>query len=163
MENKKKIEYYVNNLLKLNKEENNIKLSIEDSFEEQETEEEKNIVQNPQIKDMSLVPLFIVIILGFNLIIYDIYSEDYIFIPFITFTLSLILLYKYVPLKAKKKFVDDFEKNLKKIKNFINNCLKNKDISKEKYAAISSEDDRVKLIKTEEKNGNFMESPLLNI
>ena len=75
----------------------------------------------------------------------------------------MLLLYKYVPLKAKKKFVDDFENNLKKLKNLWSNCKKNKHSEKEKYAAISSEDDQDKLINNEEQNGNNIESPLLHI
>ena len=162
MENKNKIEYYINRL-HLNEKEDDIKLVIENSFDTQENENENNIEQQPHMKDMSLVPLYIVLILGLNLIIFNIYSDDHIFIPFITFTVSLFLLYKYVPLKSKQKFVTDFENNLKKIKHFFNNCLKNKDLMKEKYGSISSDDDRDKLIKNEEQNGNNIESPLLNI
>ena len=108
MENKKKLEYYINRLQEIKDNRDDIKLIIEDSSETQENEYENNIEHQPNIKDMSLVPLFIVLVLGFNLIIYNIYSDDNIIIPFITFFISLLLLYKYVPLKAKKKFVDDF-------------------------------------------------------
>ena len=163
MENKKKLEYYINRLQEIKDNRDDIKLIIEDSSETQENEYENNIEHQPNIKDMSLVPLFIVLVLGFNLIIYNIYSDDNIIIPFITFFISLILLYKYVPLKAKKKFVDDFENNLKKLKNLWSNCKKNKHSEKEKYAAISSEDDQDKLINNEEQNGNNIESPLLHI
>ena len=154
MENKKKLEYYINRLQEIKDNRDDIKLIIEDSSETQENEYENNIEHQPNIKDMSLVPLFIVLVLGFNLIIYNIYSDDNIIIPFITFFISLLLLYKYVPLKAKKKFVDDFENNLKKLKNLWSNCKKNKHSEKEKYAAISSEDDQDKLINNEEQNGN---------
>ena len=163
MENKKKLEYYINRLQEIKDNRDDIKLIIEDSSETQENEYENNIEHQPNIKDMSLVPLFIVLVLGFNLIIYNIYSDDNIIIPFITFFISLLLLYKYVPLKAKKKFVDDFENNLKKLKNLWSNCKKNKHLEKEKYAAISSEDDQDKLINNEEQNGNNIESPLLHI
>ena len=163
MENKKKLEYYINRLKEIKDNRDDIKLIIEDSSETQENEYENNIEHQPNIKDMSLVPLFIVLVLGFNLIIYNIYSDDNIIIPFITFFISLLLLYKYVPLKAKKKFVDDFENNLKKLKNLWSNCKKNKHSEKEKYAAISSEDDQDKLINNEEQNGNNIESPLLHI
>ncbi len=163
MENKKKLEYYINRLQEIKDNRDDIKLIIEDSSETQENEYENNIEHQPNIKDMSLVPLFIVLVLGFNLIIYNIYSDDNIIIPFITFFISLLLLYKYVPLKAKKKFVDDFENNLKKLKNLWSNCKKNKHSEKEKYAAISSEDDQDKLINNEEQNGNNIESPLLHI
>ena len=124
MENKKKLEYYINRLQEIKDNRDDIKLIIEDSSETQENEYENNIEHQPNIKDMSLVPLFIVLVLGFNLIIYNIYSDDNIIIPFITFFISLLLLYKYVPLKAKKKFVDDFENNLKKLKNLWSNCKK---------------------------------------
>ena len=163
MENKKKLEYYINRLQEIKDNRDDIKLIIEDSSETQENEYENNIEHQPNIKDMSLVPLFIVLVLGFNLIIYNIYSDDNIIIPFITFFISFLLLYKYVPLKAKKKFVDDFENNLKKLKNLWSNCKKNKHSEKEKYAAISSEDDQDKLINNEEQNGNNIESPLLHI
>ena len=163
MENKKKLEYYINRLQEIKDNRDDIKLIIEDSSETQENEYENNIEHQPNIKDMSLVPLFIVLVLGFNLIIYNIYSDDNIIIPFITFFISLLLLYKYVPLKAKKKFVDDFENNLKKLKNLWSNCKKNKHSEKEKYAAISSEDVQDKLINNEEQNGNNIESPLLHI
>ena len=163
MENKKKLEYYINRLQEIKDNRDDIKLIIEDSSETQENEYENNIEHQPNIKDMSLVPLFIVLVLGFNLIIYNIYSDDNIIIPFITFFISLLLLYKYVPLKAKKKFVDDFENNLKKLKNLWSNCKKNKHSEKEKYTAISSEDDQDKLINNEEQNGNNIESPLLHI
>ena len=163
MENKKKLEYYINRLQEIKDNRDDIKLIIEDSSETQENEYENNIEHQPNIKDMSLVPLFIVLVLGFNLIIYNIYSDDNIIIPFITFFISLLLLYKYVPLKAKKKFVDDFENNLKKLKNLWSNCKKNKHSEKEKYAAISSEDDQDKLINNEEQNGNNIESPLLHL
>ena len=163
MENKKKLDYYINRLQEIKDNRDDIKLIIEDSSETQENEYENNIEHQPNIKDMSLVPLFIVLVLGFNLIIYNIYSDDNIIIPFITFFISLLLLYKYVPLKAKKKFVDDFENNLKKLKNLWSNCKKNKHSEKEKYAAISSEDDQDKLINNEEQNGNNIESPLLHI
>ena len=163
MENKKKLEYYINRLQEIKDNRDDIKLIIEDSSETQENEYENNIEHQPNIKDMSLVPLFIMLVLGFNLIIYNIYSDDNIIIPFITFFISLLLLYKYVPLKAKKKFVDDFENNLKKLKNLWSNCKKNKHSEKEKYAAISSEDDQDKLINNEEQNGNNIESPLLHI
>ena len=163
MENKKKLEYYINRLQEIKDNRDDIKLIIEDSSETQENEYENNIEHQPNIKDMSLVPLFIVLVLGFNLIIYNIYSDDNIIIPFITFFISLLLLYKYVPLKAKKKFVDDFENNLKKLKNLWSNCKKYKHSEKEKYAAISSEDDQDKLINNEEQNGNNIESPLLHI
>ena len=163
MENKKKLEYYINRLQEIKDNRDDIKLIIEDSSETQENEYENNIEHQPNIKDMSLVPLFIVLVLGFNLIIYNIYSDDNIIIPFITFFISLLLLYKYVPLKAKKKFVDDFENNLKKLKNLWSNCKKNKHSENEKYAAISSEDDQDKLINNEEQNGNNIESPLLHI
>ena len=163
MENKKKLEYYINRLQEIKDNRDDIKLIIEDSSETQENEYENNIEHQPNIKDMSLVPLFIVLVLGFNLIIYNIYSDDNIIIPFITFFISLLLLYIYVPLKGKKKFVDDFENNLKKLKNIWSNCKKNKHSEKEKYAAISSEDDQDKLINNEEQNGNNIESPLLHI
>ena len=110
---------------------------------------------------MSLVPLFIVLILGFNLIIYNIYSEDNICIPFITFFISLFLLYKYVPEKSKKKFVEDFEKNINKIKELFSG--KNKEKKLLKYISISSDDEKNKLLKDDNNNDNYIESPLLNI
>ncbi len=54
---------------------------------------------------MSLVLLAIVLILFFNLIIYNKYGENNIFIPFITFA---------IPEKAKSKFIKDFEVTFKK-------------------------------------------------
>ena len=75
MENKKRIEYYVNRLQNLNDKGDDIKLVIEDSFEKQEKEyEQNNKREKYKIKDMSLVPLYIVLVLGFNLIIFNIYK-----------------------------------------------------------------------------------------
>ena len=163
MENKKRIEYYINRLQNLNDKGDDIKLVIEDSFETQEKEYEKNqdLTQNKHSKDMSLVPLYIVLVLFFNLIIYNIYSYDKAFIPFITFFISLYLLYKYVPLKAKQKFVTDFENNIKKIKECFSG--ENKNSKLKRYIAISSEDDHNELLKDEENNDNYIVSPLLNI
>ena len=163
MENKKRIEYYINRLQSLNDKGDDIKMVIEDSFESQEKEYDQNhnLNQNKHSKDMSLIPLFIVLILFFNLIIYNIYSDDNAFIPFITFFISLYLLYKYVPLKAKQKFVTDFENNIKKVKEFFSRENKNSELKK--YIAISSEDDHNELLKEEENNDNCIVSPLLNI
>ena len=163
MENKKRIEYYINRLQSLNDKGDDIKMVIEDSFETQEKEYDQNhnLNHNNHPKDMSLIPLFIVLVLFFNLIIYNIYSDDNAFIPFITFSISLYLLYKYVPLKAKQKFVTDFENNIKKVKEFFSR--KNKNSELKKYIAISSEDDHNELLKDEENNDNFIVSPLLNI
>ena len=163
MENKKRIEYYINRLQSLNDKGDDIKMVIEDSFETQEKEYDRNhnLNQNNHSKDMSLIPLFIVLILFFNLIIYNIYSDDNAFIPFITFSISLYFLYKYVPLKAKQKFVSDFENNIKKVKEFFSRENKNSELKK--YIAISSEDDHNELLKEEENNDNYIISPLLNI
>ena len=163
MENKKRIEYYINRLQSLNDKGDDIKMVIEDSFETQEKEYDQNhnLNQNNHTKDMSLIPLFIVLILFFNLIIYNIYSDDNAFIPFITFSISLYLIYKYVPLKAKQKFVTDFENNIKKVKEFFSKENKNSELKK--YIAISSEDDHNELLKEEENNDNYIISPLLNI
>ena len=162
MENKKRIEYYVNRLQNLNDKGDDIKLVIEDSFEKQEKEyEQNNKREKYKIKDMSLVPLYIVLVLGFNLIIFNIYSDDNILIPFITFSISFYLLYKYIPLKAKKRFISDFERNFKKLKHFF--TYEDKDTKLKKYIAISSEDDQSKLLKDEENNNNYIESPLLHI
>ena len=163
MENKKRIEYYINRLQSLNDKGDDIKMVIEDSFESQEKEYDQNhnLNHNNHSKDMSLIPLFIVLVLFFNLIIYNIYSDDNTFIPFITFSISLYLLYKYVPLKAKQKFVTDFENNIKKVKEFFSRENKNSELKK--YIAISSEDDHNELLKDEENNDNCIVSPLLNI
>ena len=161
MENKKRIEYYINRLQNLNEKGDDIKVVIEDSFENQEKEYDQNLNKKNKSKDMSLVPLFIILILFFNLIIYNIYSDDNAFIPFITFSLSLYLLYKYTPLKAKKKFVADFENNFKRIKECI--FRKNNDLKEKKYVSISNEDEQNKLLKEEENDENCIESPLLHI
>ena len=163
MENKKRIEYYINRLQSLNDKGDDIKMVIEDSFESQEKEYDQNhnLNQNKHSKDMSLIPLFIVLVLFFNLIIYNIYSDDNAFIPFITFSISLYLIYKYVPVKAKQKFVSDFEKNIKKVKEFFSKENKNSELKK--YIAISSEDDHNELLKEEENSDNYIVSPLLNI
>ena len=163
MENKKRIEYYINRLQSLNDKGDDIKMVIEDSSESQEKEYDQNhnLNQNKHSKDMSLIPLFIVLVLFFNLIIYNIYSDDNAFIPFITFFISLYLIYKYVPVKAKQKFVSDFEKNIKKVKEFFSKENKNSELKK--YIAISSEDDHNELLKEEENSDNYIVSPLLNI
>ena len=162
MENKKRIEYYVNRLQNLNDKGDDIKLVIEDSFEKQEKEyEQNNKRERYKIKDMSLVPLYIVLVLGFNLIIFNIYSEDNIFIPFITFFISLFLLYKYVPEKSKIKFVDDFENNINKIKALFSGNNNKKELLK--YISISSNEEKNNLLKEDNNNDNYIESPLLNI
>ena len=162
MENKKRMEYYVNRLQNLNDKGDDIKLVIEDSFEKQEKEyEQNNKRERYKIKDMSLVPLYIVLVLGFNLIIFNIYSEDNIFIPFITFFISLFLLYKYVPEKSKIKFVDDFENNINKIKALFSGNNNKKELLK--YISISSNEEKNNLLKEDNNNDNYIESPLLNI
>ena len=161
IDNKKRMEYYIHRLQNLNEKGDDIKLIIEDSFEIQEKEYDKNMNKKKNKKDMSLVPLFIILILFFNLIIYNMYSDDNTFIPFITFSISLYLLYKYVPLKYKKRFISDFEKNLKKIRDFF---IREKNNSKlTKYVSISSEEEKNRLLKDDENNGNLMDSPLLHI
>ena len=164
MENNKRIEYYINRIQSLNDKEDDIKLVIEDSFEKQEKQydKNKNINNNSNHgKDMSLVPLFIVITLAVNLTIYNMFGDDYISFPFITFAVSLYLLYKYVPLKSKKKFISDFERNVSNIKNFFSR--ENKKSKLQKYIGISSDDDQKELLNEEDNNDNFIDSPLLNI
>ena len=161
-ETHKRIEFYVNKMHNLNDNGDDIKMVIEDSFENQEKEYEEN-QKKPKKKRMSLIPLYIILVLGFNLIIFNKYGDDNIFIPFITFIISLYLIFKYVPKKAKDKFIKDFEETFKKITNLMYFC--DKDINREnklkKYIAVSS-DDQKKLLKDDEKE-NYMESPLLNI
>ena len=163
MENKKRIEYYINRLQGLNEKGEDIKMVIEDSLETQEKEYEqnKNLNQNNKIKDMSLTPLFIISVLFVNLIVYNIFSDDNAFIPFITFSISIYLLYKYVPLKYKRKFVKDFEDNCEKLKEFFTREKRNSELKK--YISISSEDDQKRLLKEEESDDNLFASPLLNI
>ena len=80
MENEKRIEYYINRLQNLNEKGEDIKMVIEDSLETQEKEYEKNKNSNQKsnVKDMSLVPLCIILVLFVNLIIYNI-IEYYLF------------------------------------------------------------------------------------
>ena len=167
-QNQKKIEYYLNILPNLSSDGREVKMEIEDSFENQEKEYEENNKKKIKKKHMSLVPLFIILVLGFNLIIYNNYGDDNISIPFITFAISLYLLFKYVPKKSKEKFVKQFEETIKKISDLIfffdkNNNRENK---LKKYISVSS-DDQKKLLKEDEKEDekedNCMESPLLNI
>ena len=150
-QNKKRIEYYVNRIQSLNDSGEEIKMVIEDSFENQEKEYDENNKKKPKKKELSLVPLFIIIVLGINLIIYNHYGDDNIFIPFMAIAISLYILYKYVPKKAKKKFVKEFEETISKL---INLFLFNKDINREKeikkYISVSSEDQN-KLLKDEDK------------
>ena len=163
MENKKRIEYYINRLQGLNEKGEDIKMVIEDSLETQEKEYEqnKNLNQDNKIKDMSLTPLFIISVLFVNLIVYNIFSDDNAFIPFITFSISIYLLYKYVPLKYKRKFVRDFKKNWSRVKEFFTHEKRNAELKK--YISISSEDEQNKLLKEEGNDDNFIASPLLNI
>ena len=163
MENEKRIEYYINRLQNLNEKGEDIKMVIEDSLETQEKEYEKNKNSNQKsnVKDMSLVPLCIILVLFVNLIIYNIYSDNNAFIPFITFAISLYLLYKYIPLKYKRKFVKDFEDNCEKLKEFFTREKRNSELKK--YISISSEDDQKRLLKEEESGDNLFASPLLNI
>ena len=94
--NKKKIEYYINRLQSLNENGDEIKMEIEDSLENQEKEYESKNAKKNKKKQMSLIPLAIVLILFFNLIIYNKYGEDNIFIPFITFAISIDSLNSYL-------------------------------------------------------------------
>ena len=159
----KKIEYYVDKMHNINDNEDDIKMVIGDSFENQEREYEEN-QKKPKKKRMSLIPLYIVLVLGFNLIIFNIYGDDNIFIPFITFIISLYIIFKYVPKKAKDKFIREFEETFNKITNLF--YFFDKDLNREnklkKYIAVSS-DDQKNLLKEDEKEDNYMESPLLNI
>ena len=162
-QNQKKIEYYINRIQNLNDNGEEVKMVIEDSFENQEKEYEENITKRKKKRRMSLVPLYIILILGFNLLIYNKYGDDNIFIPFITFAISIYIIYKYVPQKAKIKFIKDFEETMKSISNlfllFKNDDRENK---LKKYIAVSS-DDQNKLLKDEDKEDNCIDSPLLNI
>ena len=163
--NQKRIEYYVNRIQNQNDNGEDIKMEIEDSFENQEKEydERNKKKQKKKKKEMSLVPLFIILVLCFNLIIYNIYGDDNIFIPFMSIAISLYILYKFVPKKAKKKLIKEFEETISKL---INIFFFSKDINREnkikKYISVSSEDQN-KLLKEEDKEDNYMESPLLNI
>ena len=159
----KEIECNINKMHNINDNGDDIKMLIEDSFENQEKEYEEN-QKKPKKKRMSLIPLYIVLVLGFNLIILNIYGDDNIFIPFITFLISLYIIFKYVPKKAKDKFIREFEETFKNITNLI--YFFDRDINREKklkkYIAVSSEDQK-NLLKDDEKEDNYMESPLLNI
>ena len=160
---KRQIEYDINRIQNINDNEEDIKMTIEDSFENQEKEYEENNNKKRKKKEMSLVPLFIVLVLGFNLIIYNKYGENNIFIPFITIAISLYLLFKYVPKKAKQKLIKEFEEIFIKLSNsffFLKN--NNKENELKKYMSISSED-KNKLLANNDKEDNYMESPLLNI
>ena len=161
--NQKKIEYYINRIQNLNDNGEDVKMIIEDSFENQEKEYEENITKRKKKRRMSLVPLYVILILGFNLLIYNKYGDDNIFIPFITFVISFYIIYKYVPQKAKIKFIKEFEETMKSISNltllFKNDDRENK---LKKYIAVNS-DDQNKLLKDEDKEDNCIDSPLLNI
>ena len=141
-----------------------IKMLIEDSLENQEKEYEKKNAKKQNKREMSLVPLFIILVLGLNLIIYLNCDDDNIFIPFITIAISFFLLFKYIPEKAKQKLVKDFEESFENLINCI--FLFNNNIYREnkfkKYISVSSEDSN-QLLKDEEKVENGIESPLLNI
>ena len=166
--NKKKIEYYINRLQSLNENGDEIKMEIEDPLENQEKEYESKNAKKNKKKQMSLIPLAIVLILFFNLIIYNKYGENNIFIPFITFAFSIYIIHKYVPEKAKAKFIKDFEVTFKKMTDlffFISRDI-NRQNKLKKYISVSS-DDQSKLLKEnendDEKDDNYIESPLLNI
>ena len=166
--NKKKIEYYINRLQSLNENGDEIKMEIEDPLENQEKEYESKNAKKNKKKQMSLIPLAIVLILFFNLIIYNKYGENNIFIPFITFAISIYIIHKYVPEKAKAKFIKDFEVTFKKMTDlffFISRDI-NRQNKLKKYISVSS-DDQSKLLKEnendDEKDDNYIESPLLNI
>ena len=166
--NKKKIEYYINRLQSLNENGDEIKMEIEDPLENQEKEYESKNAKKNKKKQMSLIPLAIVLILFFNLIIYNEYGEDNIFIPFITFAISIYIIHKYVPEKVKSKFIKDFEVTFKKMTDlffFISRDI-NRQNKLKKYISVSS-DDQSKLLKEnendDEKDDNYIESPLLNI
>ena len=163
-QNQKRIEYYINRIQNLNDNGDDVKMVIEDSFENQEKEYEEKNTKKTKNKQMSLTPLFIVLVLGFNLIIFNKYGDDNIFIPCITFAISLYILFKYVPKKYKEKFIKEFEETFRKITNLF--YFFDKDINREnklkKYISVPS-DDQKKLLKEDEKEDNFMESPLLNI
>ena len=141
-----------------------VKMVIEDSFENQEKEYEQNTTKKNKKKEMSLIPLYIILILGFNLLIYNKYGDENILIPFITFAISFYILYKYVPKKAKKKFIKEFEETMKNISNLTSlfNNENNREKKLKKYIAENS-DDHTKLLKEGDKEDNCMVSPLLNI
>ena len=163
-QNQKKIEYYINRLQNINDNIDDIKVVIEDSFENQEKEYEENNRETTKIREVSLTPLFIVIILGINLMVYNKYGDDNILILFITICISLYIYHKLFPKKAKKKLARHFQDLLDKITNLFLFLFKddNKTNESKKYISVSSED-KNKLLKEEEKTDNNMESPLLNI
>ena len=161
-QNQKKEDTYINKLETLNDNEDDIKMVIEDSLENQEKEYEKNRLKKENKREMSLVPLFIVLVLGFNLIIYFNCSDDNLFIPFISIAISFYLLFKYIPKKAKEKLVKEFEETFEKLINFLLFFNNNRENKFKKYISVSSEDTN-QLLKDEEKVENTMESPLLNI
>ena len=162
-QNQKKIEYYIKRLQNINDNGEDIKVVTEDSFENQEKEYEENNRQRIK-KEVSLAPLFIVIILGINLMIYNKYGDDNILILFITLCISLYIYHKLFPKKAKKKLAKHFEELLDKITSLFLFLFRddNKENKSKKYISVSS-DDKNKLLNEEEKTDNNMESPLLNI
>ena len=162
-QNQKKIEYYIKRLQNINDNEEDIKVVTEDSFENQEKEYEENNRQRTK-KEVSLTPLFVVIILGINLMIYNKYGDDNILILFITLCISLYIYRKLFPKKAKKKLAKHFEELLDKITSLFLFLFRddNKENKSKKYISVSS-DDKNKLLNEEEKTDNNMESPLLNI
>ena len=159
-QNQKKIEYYIKRLQNINDNEEDIKVVTEDSFENQEKEYDRQRKK----KEVSLAPLFIVIILGINLMVYNKYGDDNILILFITICISLYIYHKLFPKNAKKKLAKHFEELLDKITNLFLFLFKddNKENKLKKYISVSS-DDKNMLLNEEEKTDNNMESPLLNI
>ena len=163
-QNQKRIEYYINRLQNMTDNGEDIKVVIEDSFENQEKEYEENNRKKENKKEVSLAPLFIVILLGFNLIIYNKYGDDNILIPLLTIIISLYIIHKYVPKKAKKKLAKDLEELLSKISILFKFLFKdnNKENKFKQYISVSSED-KNKLLNEEDKTDNCIQSPLLNI
>ena len=163
-QNQKRIEYYINRLQNMTDNGEDIKVVIEDSFENQEKEYEENNRKKENKKEVSLAPLFIVILLGFNLIIYNKYGDDNILIPLLTIIISLYIIQKYVPKKAKKKLAKDLEELLSKISILFKFLFKdnNKENKFKQYISVSSED-KNKLLNEEDKTDNCIQSPLLNI
>ena len=171
-QNQKRIENYINRLQNINdnSKEEDIKVVIEDSFENQEKEYEENNREREIKKEVSLAPLFFVIMLGINLIVYNQFGDDNLLVFFLAFIISLYIFHKFFPKNAKKKLFEHFDELLNKITILFIFLFKdnNKEDKFKKYITVSSED-KDKLINEEDKTDNNkipyndMNSPIITL
>ena len=146
MENKSNVE---NNIFS-SKNNEDVKIKVEKSL--QDSEQFSNIqINNIEIYFSIFCILFILLM---NCIIFNKFNDNLI-IPFITFVLSLYLVFKYFPKKMKEKYNKDFESLFKILNNGVFFDNKKTNVEKNEYIIFDKEDENKMLLNEEKKDNNI--------